>query len=137
MFLIFKFCSNLLFNMFLDLYMLGFCCGMGSEKKPNVLGGVGTCLGRVLIQGRLKLSKKPFHLHSCICMRHACVCSQPSSIRTHSSCVRIHVHQFIRTHALVRMACVCVRRVPTCVRIHVHNAYPSMRTHAGTLRTHT
>ena len=75
------------FNMFLDMQMLGFCCTMGLDENLTFSGGVGTCLGRLLIEMCLKMSKNT-SLSGFTCTRvSACVRSLYSCVRILYSCI--------------------------------------------------
>ena len=91
----------------------------GFRWKPDVLGGVGTCLGWVLNHGRPRMSKKLFWLHPYVCMHRVCRHDQAIYVHVHYICVCINVHKITRTHASantrIHEACVHIHLV--CVRI--------------------
>ena len=85
-FLIFKFCSNLLFQSIFSLVNAWVLSWDGFRWKPSVLGRVGICLGWVLIQGRPKMVKNTFWLHLHIHIPGVCV-------HVHLVCICINVHK--------------------------------------------
>ena len=65
-FLTFKFLSNLWFECVFGYLNAWVLLWDGLRWKPDVLGGVGTCLGWILDDASLKMSKNYFCLCSCV-----------------------------------------------------------------------